>query len=467
MDNTTNKAISTAPAHQIIPRSYAVTYTSTGKFSQRYPTLKHLPFILDSRPGYDRLGNAYLIDRGLGLWGPELRGEALEGRIPAPKTIHNYAQWLANFLEWAELRNIPLEKCDYATHIAGRYQTEMLKGLWSRAGTPLKATTVNLRVQAACDFLTWMADKGKREAFTVPFSIKSIKVGSAVSSVGHLHKTVRARKGKVRAKTKSLHMPNDAAVNAWLKRVDSKFGATAELLCESILLTGIRREEAVCLRTDTLPENQKDWPIANPSAPQDKQQVRITLKFGTKGPCYGMDHGDKIGPEQDILIPLTLALRWHEYRRNTRNKAFACWVKDFKGKARIERAAESVHLFLRESDGARFKAGYLYSIWVGVERPIEGWSPHKARNWWACSVLWRELKKHECIVQVSDETATALLESTALSIIRLQIQPQLRHAQDSTTMLYLRWVMNMLGVPVTLDTDDGDLAETEEEGDAD
>ncbi len=41
-----------------------------------------------------------------------------------------------------------------------------------------------------------------------------------------------------------------------------------------------------------------------------------------------------------------------------------------------------------------------------------------------------------------------------MSVIRLQIQPQLGHAHDSTTMIYLRWVMDMLGVPVSLSTED-------------
>lgn len=40
-----------------------------------------------------------------------------------------------------------------------------------------------------------------------------------------------------------------------------------------------------------------------------------------------------------------------------------------------------------------------------------------------------------------------------MSIIRLQIQPQLGHAHDSTTQVYLRWAIDMLGVPVSLDND--------------
>ena len=121
--------------------------------------------------------------------------------------------------------------------------------------------------------------------------------------------------------------------------------------------------------------------------------------------------------------------------------------------ARRARADDSVHLFLRDSDGVRFEGFELYDAWTGVELPMKGWSPHKGRHWWACSILWRELKKYENIGPLSNETAAALIENSALSIIRLQIQPQLGHAGTDTTMIYLRWVMDMLSRPLSLDED--------------
>lgn len=439
-------------------RSYSVNFTPDGEFASRYPALAHLPFILDSRPGYHRLGNAYLIERGLGLWGPESRSQGPTGRTPTAKSMHSYAQWLANFLEWADRRGMDLKTCEYATHIRDRYQKEMLEGLWSRDGCSLAPSTVNLRVQQACDFLTWMADTGRRTAFDIPYNMARLKVGSATSSIGHLEFDVQVRKGKLRRSQRVLRMPSDDHVKQWLARVYEKHGPTCGLMCETVLLTAMRREEVVCLRIDTLPENPRDWHIANPLAPPAEQQVRITIRYGTKGPTYGLDHGDKIGRERNILIPLSLAHSWHNYRANARNQAFATRMKGVKGAARLARAQSAVHLFLRSSDGMRFKGPELYRAWAGVELPIEGWSPRQGRHWWACSVLWRELKKHQNTVHLSNETAAALLESTALSIIRLQIQPQLGHAQDTTTMVYLRWVIDMIGVPVSLE--DADEAST-------
>lgn len=104
-------------------RSYTVTFTRGGHFANAYPALAPLPFILDSRPGYHRLGNQYLIDRALGLWGPELRGKTQEGRIPSEITMRNYAQWLANFLEWSDRRRVDilmLIRYEWRRHLAVR-----------------------------------------------------------------------------------------------------------------------------------------------------------------------------------------------------------------------------------------------------------------------------------------------------------------------------------------------------------
>lgn len=431
-------------------RSYSVSYSEPdGRFAKRYPALSHLPFILDGRPGYHRLGNLYLTDRGLGLWHP---GQRMSGRIPTAQTMLNYAQWLANFLEWSDVRGVGLETCDYAVHVAGRYQSEMLRGTWSREVTGCAPGTVNPRVQQACDFLTWMVEKGFRESFQIPYTVVKIKTGSATSSTGHQTRDVKVREGKARVSQGTLRMPSDDEVRRWLGHIYDKNAEAVGLMCKTVLLTAMRREEIVCLRKDTLPENPEKWHIANPLAPIPDQQVRISIRFGTKGQDFGSDHGDKIGPERSILIPLTLAKEWDEYRRRLRNQSFKKWVTGVTGSsARLKRAQDCVHLFLNEDTGERFNGRQLYDAWVGVPPPVDEWSPHSGRHWWACSMLWRELKKHENLLVLSGETATAILESTALSIIKLQIQPQLGHAQDSTTMKYLRWVMDMLGRPLSLD----------------
>lgn len=451
-ESSKHRRKSTEPAHP--QRSYSVVYTGDGEFAKRYPALADFPFILDSRPGYHRLGNHYLIHRGLGLWAPTWRGV---GRIPTPASLDNFADWLVNFLEWADLRGVDVRTCNYTTHIWGRYQKEMLDGLWSRNGERLSAATVNARVLQACDYLQWLVHRGERGAFEVPYTETTVTFGSAFSSVGHRSKKVRVRQGKVRVTAKALHMPTKAEVNKWLQSIRDRSGDTIALMCRTVLRTAMRRAEVVGLRRDALPKRREDWHISNPLAPPKEQLVHIKLRFGTKGPSYGKDHGDKIGPDRDILIPLDLALEWHDYRRTTRNRAFATRMKGITGATRADHANAAVHLFLSEKDGMRFTGPDLYNAWTGVEFPVPGWSPHKGRHWWACAVLWRTFKdKRKDLVSLSNETASALIQSMTLSVIQLEIRPQLGHADDTTTMLYLRWVINMLALPVSLADEDDD-----------
>ena len=170
-------------------RSYSVFLSAPDSpFATRYPALANIPCILDSRPGFHRLANSYLVDRALRLWGPEASSDG-RGALPSPKTLHSYAHWLANFLEWAEVRGVDLGTCSYAVHVAGRYQSEMLEGTWSQDGVGRRATTVNVRVQQACDFLSWMVSKNLRGPFEVPYTSKQLTVGSA-TPVSYTHLTL-------------------------------------------------------------------------------------------------------------------------------------------------------------------------------------------------------------------------------------------------------------------------------------
>jgi integrase len=414
----------------------------------------HLPCIFDSRPGYHRAGSRYLIDRGLGIWDPVTRGKAITATAPGDITIKNYADWLTNFLEWAEVRGVDLTECDYVEDIQHRYQKEMLKGTWSRDGVSLSPTTVNLRVQQACDFLMWMADKGLRKPFDVATKIIFVKSRKATSSVGHQGQAKEVRKGKVRQKKRRLRMPTNEQLWPWLQRVYARCGYARGLMCETVLLTAMRREEVACWRVDTLPEDKMDWHIGNPEAPKSEQRVLLTIRFGTKGPDYGDDHGDKIGAERSVWIPLQLAERLDDYRKKKdgRNAALKRWVKAVSTpEEQRERIADAVHLFLDETTGERISGKQLYHAWTGVELPYKGWSPHLGRDWWACTTLWREVKKREELRQLPNGEREPQLESAALAVIRLEIQPQLGHTDDSTTMIYLQWFMDMIGNSLSID----------------
>lgn len=435
--------------------SYKVCYSDPAITTKAgFGKVARIPFILDNRPGYHRLASRYLIDRGLGTWNPETRGKGPRAVRPTKRTIKNYAHWLANFLEWADVRGIDIKTCEYAEHVQGRYQYEMTRGLWSAEGRALQATTVNPRVQQACDFLTWMSDRDEREPFAVPTERVKIRVGGATSAVGHRVKEVTRRTGKARENKRRLRLPTQAELSVWLQSVNAENGGLMSLICETILLTGLRLEEASSLRINTLPEDPRDWHLSNVDAPKSEQQVLVNIRYGAKGPDYDEDHGDKIGPERTILIPLTLAERLHAYRQRLRNPALKKWVSDAaNAQERKERIAGAVHLFLHEGTGKRITADNIYRAWKNARLPFEGWSPHLGRDWWACSTLLREIERHEHLLELGPTVAAQLLESVGMTVIRMRIQPQLGHKSETTSLIYLQWVSDRLGVALSIDYD--------------
>lgn len=416
-----------------------------------FSRVAHLPCIFDSRPGYHRLSSSYLIDRGLGIWHPPTQDTKAYGLVPSDQTIRNYAHWLANFLEWTEIRNVDLLTCTPVEHIYGRYKAELLSGTWSRDNVALSITTVTLRVQQACEFVVWLVEKGHRPPFTNYESYFASKTLSP-NVEQRRHRTNRSSFGRTpKRPSKRLQIPTDEQLRVWLDKVYKKYGNVRGLMCETILLCAVRRTEVASWRTDTLPDDPQQWHINRRDAPAKEQLVRVNIKYGTKGRDFGKSHGDKIGPERDIWIPISLAWRLHEYRTGLRSVALRKWVKSAPSlEEKRQRISDSVHLFLDESTGRRLTSKDVYNTWTGVEVPFPGWSPHQGRHWWACSVLWIEMKKHERLRDLGVNTASALIESSAMSIIRLQIQPQLGHAHESTTIIYLRWVSDMLGTCVSI-----------------
>lgn len=425
---------------------FQVFYSDSEKTAAAgFGMVAHLPCIFDGRPGYHRLASRYLIERGRGKWSPKTRGRGPDAERPTPVTIDNYAHWLANFLEWADRRGVDLLTCEYGD-VQGRYQEDMTEGRWSHSGKRLKPSTVNPRVDQACDYLTWMADKGLRRPFDIPTETVKVKFSHATIH-GTQSKEVTRRIGKIRSNKRALHMPSHEEVVGWLERVTAKFGKTKGLMCETVLHTACRRAEVAAWRTTTLPESRADWRMADPDASEEEQRVLVDITYGAKGRNYGADHGDKIGPTGTVWIPAHFAETLRVYEQKLRNPALKLWISSAPTRElRERRRTGAVHLFLNEDGSGPLTAKDLYNAWTGVELPCHGWSPHLGRDYWACSTLLRELTKHQLLLDMpGDARLSALIESTALSVIRLQIQPQLRHTSESTTMIYLQWVLNRLG----------------------
>ena len=94
---------------------YRVVYPSQKFLEGRgFGRVAHLPFIMDSRPGYHRIANQFLIDLGLGEWSAGTRGlEQASTMPPTRATMHNYAHWLSNYLEYCHARGKDPLKADY------------------------------------------------------------------------------------------------------------------------------------------------------------------------------------------------------------------------------------------------------------------------------------------------------------------------------------------------------------------
>ncbi len=438
--------------------SYKVVYpTRQYLIDAGYGKVAHLPCIFDARPAYHRAASRYLMDRGLGYWDPKHRGSKELLLPPAAKSIENYGDWLVNFLEWCNVRGIDPMKAEYVRDLIGRYQKEMSRGIWSSTNTGLAERTINNRVGTAVEFLDWAADKGLRTPMAVPMTTRTFLRGSATSSVSHLPVQVEVRKGKLREHKRRLGFPEEKEIARWLKRIYERetTGPTEGLLCETILETALRESEAACFRVDTLPRNKADWNIPNRDAEVENQAVLVEVRYGTKGPDYGLDHGDKIGPAGIIRIPMPLALKLHHYREVVRPKALS--VATRQGRTVTEQRKirdEEPRLFINPRAGHRYTGGNVYDIWRSVKRP-KGWCPHLARDFWACSLLWRRMEDQRRLFEHAlktkvEESMLAALKLNAEAIIQLEIQPQLRHVSKETTLIYLQWLADRLGVNLNL-----------------
>lgn len=431
---------------------FTVVYApSDGVTAAAYPEAVGLPVIFDRRPGMQRLALRFLIDLAYAKWRfPEGFHEKAGAKRPARKSMHATAERLANFLDWAERRTLDLHSCNYNQGIA-RYQQEMLSGVWSRHGDALAPATINVRVDVAVQYLRWMADIGERTQFDVLTKEVTQSYGRHDNS-RRSTKTMVVREGRIQPKPKVLALPTKPQVIEWLNKGKELEGPTFALMAQSILRTGIRLKETVCLRVDSLPLDPADWEVVNPTQPTHLQEVVIKLEWGCKGGALWQcpNTGDELKNGRNIRVPLTLAQEWHQYRLKARVKAVAKRLEGLKGKQREELAASLVHLFLRDDDGHRWNGKALYDAWCSVPREFAGkWHPHIGRHWWACMTLWDEIQRLD---------TDGRSKENLLSIIRTRIQPQLGHVSEETTLLYLRWVINQLGAPLVLDETDEEMS---------
>lgn len=410
-----------------------------------YGSVAHVPCIFDGTWSYVGPASRYLRERALLEWSPGRgRGSVvISNRFPTKKSLSVYGEALCNFFEWAGVRGFDWKLVNYRDHIVGGYQAEMMNGSWSASGKPLSPATINLRVKEVCNFLRWASENSLRASFEVLYAYNSMSADNAKSTYGHRRIEVAVRAGAVRKAPKSLRMPTDDELRRWHKSVQVEKGSVKALMCELIIQTGIRREEAVQWRVDTLPINRSDWNVQG-------EVVQVEICFGTKGQKYRLDDLQEKGPSRIICVPLRLALALNDYLvtkwPQLRRKYVQSSASDVEKRSRI-RAGES-RLFLSEYSGAPISSQALYQAWVGVTHlPFDGWSPHGGRHYWACKTLLVEMNRRSN--QRGGIQMGASLDwvtGCAMDTLMMIIKPQLGHISSETSELYLVWLQRIFSL---------------------
>ncbi len=363
-------------------------------------------------------------------------------RFPTAKSLKTYGEALTNFLDWCEARKLPWESVDYQTHLLDRYQVEMARGSWSASNHGLASSTINSRVAEACRFLSWAADRGLRPDFKVNYGSARVYLDSGTSVHGHKSTITKQRIGDVRKDPVTLRLPSDNEVALWHKSLRARHGLTKALVCELILKTGIRREEAAQWRLNTLPEDRSDWRVTGDA-------VTVLIRHGTKGPKSVDEFGDEVGPARSILLPLELANRLEEYRHTVRPRLRAKLVRAaptmVERKMRMKEVPKS--LFLSDFDGRPVSASSIYSSWTETSNlPFKGWCPHQGRHYYACKTLLDSFGARMRAAKgtgISDMVRQGF-HGTAMDILKIRIQPQLGHLSVEVTQAYLVWVQRAL-----------------------
>ena len=400
--------------------------------------LAKIPFLIAGAKGYHREASWYLRDRALLTWTPG--NTQHNGKYPSRQSLSTYASSLVDFLDWCESASRDWRSVEYTSDLVYGYQEQMGSGLWSASGKPLSAQTINMRVGEAMRFLQWSAARSLRKPFEAITVARKLSLPSHHHAGKHVQKEIEVRAGRVRPDPVTLRLPTNPEIARWLKVVEIEKGMTKALMCDLIVQTAIRREEACQWRVDTLSEYRKDWNI-------NGDTVTVKLEYGTKGGKTTDENGDERGPSRHITMPLAMAERLDKYRTNVRPTNRSKFVKansSTPAERRELAKANPRQLFLSDSNGLPIQAHTLYDAWTNVSYlPFEGWSPHGGRHYWACDTLLSSVRKTAAALGSALNAGTSgnWITGCANDTMMMMIKPQLGHVSAATTEQYLKWVL--------------------------
>lgn len=386
-----------------------------------FASVAHVPVIFDSRQRYCREYNRYLRERAELDWRPS----STFGDRPRPRTLKAIAEKLSNWIRWCESKALEWQKATYDDVLL--YQDEQDSGDWSASGEPLARGTSNGRADEATHFLNWAAQRGLRDEFKVNSTVQQKRIGGRT-------RTVSVRPGRLKephgeSAIDAFRLPQPTEVRDWLNAVRHRRGYAKYLVCRFILETGARLGEA-----EAFPLT--DWPSV--------EKIEDAAFRGDVFVPVGLTRGTKGGRPRTIRVPIDLAREIRAWIDGPRNKyIFGLYKRDGK---------RTDNLFV--SDVAGFMGIPILRHTIGkcfaeVSPRPKVWSPHKGRHAFACFFILYAL---EAEARAHKSTPAGMgvnwVHSRGAEWLKM-LQRQFGHVDETTTQIYLKWLVTALNLAET------------------
>ena len=250
--------------------SYLVTMPDRKLLTQAgYGAVGHIPFLLRKDGTYPALANRYVRARALCEWWLRLGtgGEAVAPtrKFQTAKSCISLVRRLKAFLEWVESSGLDPATIEYDQLLT--WQAGLLDGSLSSSGEPLFHSTINVYVNEACYYLTWLS-LVPRDASGQPvrgrFDIAARDVYVQTQdgrSARPTAKRIQVRLGSLEpVPPHSIDLPSVPDVARWMRALRARAPVKA-LMAEVILDSGLRISEVNQMEVATLPPRSEWRPI--------------------------------------------------------------------------------------------------------------------------------------------------------------------------------------------------------------
>ncbi len=411
--------------------------------ANRYTSLAHVPFLVADDGTYPAEANRYLRARSLCEWALRLGTDAPEP-VNRPQLAFltvasciSTARLLKTFLNWIEITDRNWRQVDYRNDLLA-WQEGLRKGTASESRRPISAAAINLLIAEACYFLTWASlvpkdehGEASRGPFLVPVDTVRVSIRAGRSSRKQTREVDR-RGAQLQSKTRrSIALPSNEQVAKWMRAMRLRFEVKS-LMAELILDAGIRISEANQMEVDTLPPKSK-WIVIG-------GKLQVWIHRGVKGKKVTPDSVEAVRGRW-IAISLDVAEKIDHYCNFTREFQLRQWIRNGKTKEEQIRRARSPkpkRLWLSEDSNQPFNNVQLYRAWTETAHCPENWHPHKGREWFCVEKVVQWLRDDLKATKTNRVPELTWLQGAMREQVKILLQPELGHASDETTMLYLR-----------------------------